>query len=1054
MSSFPDLLTSFEEAVEALKVKLSQDASSSINYNGEQIQSIAKDIDDKWAAIQALVDTALVFETKSLMDVHIPVADENGFYPLAKVWRDPVEGVNGLYGWAGTEWEKSSIDLPSSELDSSEVTRAVNGLAVTKYLSENVMPGRSKNMINPNEIRRGYYYSPSNNAIVSSTSYRCSGFIAVEEGETYTLSGGNNTLAAYATSKYDQSMVGSAGGKTFTVPVGQGIKYVVCNITNSGQDDTTYDLLTQLEKGEFATEIAPYRELLLLANLERGDELALQSEKLDSLVSQVFSNLFDSNLVDFTRRYSPGSLQLVSVDSNPMISSGYIKVEEGKTYTVSGSALVPNVMGGFFASTAEISAVEAIVSNAVDGGYTFYVPTGKNIQYVVFNCYSDAGHTELLGQIQLDEGVDVKPWQPYQKTEVLSPAKFAEPEDFGERFIFESASYNLIDESMVDFDLRYSTGNTAMVIDTLGIAASAYIPVKEGEWYTASGVSIYGQGGYFSDAGDTESIENIDFVTPVTGAGVAFNVPTGRGIKYVVLSLHKEGKDPAATSLAGPAQLEMGEMATDYRPYKKQVKIKEELLPKSSSSGSVQFDDRAWYSFVGGEDSGGITEKIPEFSRHWLAKDKDLLVVGTGTSLTARSSEHCTAHQDASTRPPLMHSNNFASIMWDKMVWEGQQYRRYDSGLFVENVSFSTASSLAEWDDGPYRAGLTRYSDLANAAVGFGIPANAWQFNFIYRTDSLGCEQAQVVIAEGDNQVEVFDEATEAWIEANGYVFSQRESAPVVRSVMVPRASTGEMVARDISTKANTTYQKRLKMRCKSALIDSRSTAKSVSVTAISSGRFMYWGVEWSVREHMITYVNAARGSHNTQADSTSGRGLPLFADNEVHGFKPDLLFFELPIHNDGASNASPYPGSYWQRLTDHFVFSPTYELSLKTRAENFGYTPEIAMFTASISWNFNGINDDGSLKIEEQDDGKMMSALDKYAEAYLWVKDNHPEAVCIHAAQRWVDAGNAIFGDLRTATEGSGKNGSTFTNEGSHWNDTGCLVMAKVCSPLFRFEK
>ncbi|HHG3448759.1 TPA: hypothetical protein ACPVY9_000991 [Vibrio parahaemolyticus] len=1049
-NNFFELMGWLRQNIDWLNHILKGEEYESVVIDGIEKPSISKSIADQWAPIAAMMQGRNSFKTHAeLIASGAPLPEAL----LAEVWQDTPD-LCGLYGWNGTAWEKSPWGMPSSELDSSALARSINGLAVVNYLSEHVLSSRSKNLINPSEIRRGYYYSPSSNAILKSSAYRCSGFIAVEEGETYTLTGSSGAMAAYATARYDQSMVGAATAKTFTVPVGQGIKYVVCNITNTGQDDTTYDLLTQLEKGAYATEIELYRELLPLSLLEGGNELSKQTEKLDSLVSQVITNLFNADEVDFTRRYSPGLLQLIPVDSNPMVSSGHIPVEEGKTYTVSGSALVPNVMGGFFHSESAISAIEAIVANVIEGGYTFYVPTGKNIRFVVFNCYSDVVHTELLGQVQLDEGVYVKPWQPHKKLEVLDPVKFADPEYFGEHFIFESASYNLIDEAMVDYERRYSTGNQGMVIDNLGIAATNFIPVKEGEWYTASGVSIYGQGGYFSEIGDTSSVENINFVTPVVGSGLAFQVPEGRGIHYVVLSLHKEGQNPDSTALAGPAQLEMGEMATDYRPYKKQVKIKESLLPKKSNNESVVFNERAWYTFVGGEDSGGLSDKIPKFARHWLAKDKDLMVVGTGTSLTARSSEHCTEHQDATLRPPLMHSNNFASAMWDKMAWEGQQYRRYDSGHFIETGAFNTTSNLADWDDGPYRAGFTRYSNSANAAVGFVIPEKAWQFNFIYRTDSLGCEQVKVVVAEGNGQVEVFDELTATWKEANGYEFSQRESAPVARSVMVPRASTGEMVARNISTKANTTYQKRLKMRCKGGFIDSRGITKSVSISAVSAGRFMYWGVEWSIREFMITYVNAARGSHNTQADSSSGRGLPLYADNEVHGFKPDLLFFELPIHNDGASNASPYPGGYWQRLTDHFVFSPTYELSLKTRAEHFGYTPEIAMFTASISWNFNGINDDGSLKIEEQQDGKMMSALDKYAEAFLWVKDNHPEAVCIHAAQRWVDAGYAIFGDLRTATEGSGKGGVTFTNEGSHWNDTGSSVMAKVCAPLFKFEK
>ncbi|MDW2262054.1 hypothetical protein R7070_04740 [Vibrio sp. 1557] len=116
MSSFPDLLTSFDDAVQALKVKLSQDSSKSITYNGEVIQSIAKDLDDKWAAIQALVDSALAFETKVLMDAYTPTASEEGFFPLAKTWND-TDINNGMYGWNGVAWVKSSYDPVQRMID-------------------------------------------------------------------------------------------------------------------------------------------------------------------------------------------------------------------------------------------------------------------------------------------------------------------------------------------------------------------------------------------------------------------------------------------------------------------------------------------------------------------------------------------------------------------------------------------------------------------------------------------------------------------------------------------------------------------------------------------------------------------------------------------------------------------------------------------------------------------------------------------------------------------------------------------------------------------------
>ena len=131
-----------------------------------------------------------------------------------------------------------------------------------------------------------------------------------------------------------------------------------------------------------------------------------------------------------------------------------------------------------------------------------------------------------------------------------------------------------------------------------------------------------------------------------------------------------------------------------------------------------------------------------------------------------------------------------------------------------------------------------------------------------------------------------------------------------------------------------------------------------------------------------------------------------------------------------------------------------TTSLSLKTRGAYYGLSPEIGMFTSSISWNFGGIADDGTLIYNEQADGTMMSSLDKFNQAYYWVKENHPEVVCVNSASRWVEAGFSIFGDLKTATLGSGSDGLTFTREGSHWNDTGSKIIAMSLVPYFDFAQ
>lgn len=199
----------------------------------------------------------------------------------------------------------------------------------------------------------------------------------------------------------------------------------------------------------------------------------------------------------------------------------------------------------------------------------------------------------------------------------------------------------------------------------------------------------------------------------------------------------------------------------------------------------------------------------------------------------------------------------------------------------------------------------------------------------------------------------------------------------------------------------------------------------------------------------MVTFINAARGSHNTQA--TSSLGLPRFADNEVHSFKPDLIYTELPIHNDGASNAAAYATwDRWGRLTNNYIFRSDYELSLKTRATAYGYTPEIGMWTPTIAYGFGGIDSSGQLIFGDQTDGVPMTALDKFDQAAAWVAENEPDAVFVNAVHRWVDAGFAIYGDLKTATQASSKTGPSLTNDGDHPNDIGSKILAKVITAPF----
>lgn len=765
-------------------------------------------------------------------------------------------------------------------------------------------------------------------------------------------------------------------------------------------------------------------------------------------------NLVDPAKIRRGRYFSPSSGGIAT--STAYRCTGFIPVVPGQTYRINGTE--SGMLCGAFELAQDSGGA---VTNLGSVANPITIPANRH--FLVVNI-TDNGQdvTTWDGTVQVERGPVVtayEPWRVVVKDDRLPP--FATAADVaalrGE--LVEQVSHNLIDPTACDYTRRHSTGSVTKVIDAEGIAGSAFIPVEEGVSYVLSGTAVFTGGGgvpwggYYAAAaaGDAPAVQNITWGAPPQGSGYMFTVPIGLGINFVVINLWKAGRVVGGTSLDGVAQLEIGEVATEYQPYELRDQIKADLLPEGSGGGGapVVLNDQAWLTYVRGEAQPYNRDRWPVFSKRMLLKDQDVCVVSTGTSLTARSTEHHSDHPPAKNRPPLMHSRNLASHIWDALSrgWEGQRYARYDDTAVVTEAGggWATSFNLSEWDDGAYRNGLTRYTTADGASVAFEVPAGTWAWRFIHRTDSVASTALAVAISGGNGIAQVYDEATSSWIEANGYTFSQREAAPSTRSVSIPNPDTDAFAAMTIASAGNTTYQKRLKLR----FVD-RSTARTVTITNTVDGtRFNYWGAEWSPRQFMLTYINASRGSHNTQA--TQSTGLPRFADNEVHSFRPDLIFGELPIHNDGAAGIGVYSTwDRWGRLTNNYVWRADYELSLATRATNFGYTPEFGWWTPSIAYGFSGISEDGKLLTSVQSDGRVMTALDKFDQAVAWVREHHPEAVMIHAVRRWVEAGIAIYGDLRTATDSVGKAGPGMTNDGGHANDVGDAILAKlVVGPL-----
>ena len=963
-------------------------------------------------------------------------------------------GDVGSGGWATTDYDPltEATRIFAQKVD-------IDGLLIPR-----------KNLIDKSKIRRGFQHSVGASGIISTNSTRMSGFIPVTEGLAYTLSGADTGGVYYYSAAEDDAWVSNAPSSVNgVVPVGQGITHAVVNITNDGIDVTTYDDTVQFEQSSSATAYEPFN--LVIDPSKNYEQYISRTEALETFVSeaafdaelelkmdidavggvmQLSKNLINPDDIRAGFYHSPSAGGIVA--STSWRCTGFIPVTEGEAYTFSGYEFG----GVHYYSAADDNAFVSSGSN-VNG----VVPTGQGITHAVGNITNDGSTvTAFDATVQFELGAVATPHVPYGF--VFNDDNI--PDDLvSEDEIFEFDVFNLIDTAKVGYDTRYSTGSRGFVNDTFGLARTDWIAVTEGEFYTLSQPGVFNlggtpQGGYFDAYGAAVAVSNIVFSDPVEVPGAPdakiFQVPTGQGITHVVISLLKAGQDPAATTLEGVAQMELGEAPTAYRAHAVQKFYKAEFeRPDVAAPSGGDFNAAAWFTFVDADGGSSRRDKLARTSALYYGRDGDLVAVMTGTSLTARSNEHCPLHPDATVRPPLMHSYNFASYVWDAFKWDNQSYRRYDAaGHFTESGPFATATNLPEWDDGPYRAGLTRYSDDAAASVSFDVPVDAWQHNFIYRTDTQGAG-ATISIAEGNLKMEVFNEAIDDWVEANGFTFSMRELVDDPRDVLIPSGNTGNLSTHSVTSKSNTHYQKRLKMRTHAIDgIDSRDEVKSVTITSDGTGRFMYWGCEWSPRQYMATLINSSRGSHNTQADGSAGRGLPLFADNEVHYWRPTLLISEL-FHNDGAGGSGfSLNDDKWGILAENYIWRDDFELSIKTRAAFFNYQmPELALMTASIAVNFGGINPaDGTLNYSAQGDGEVMTALDKYNEAYHYIVTNHPDAGMVNAADRWVKAGIAMFGDLNAATVGSGKDGATFTNEGSHWNQTGSKIMAKVFNGAF----
>ena len=420
-----------------------------------------------------------------------------------------------------------------------------------------------------------------------------------------------------------------------------------------------------------------------------------------------------------------------------------------------------------------------------------------------------------------------------------------------------------------------------------------------------------------------------------------------------------------------------------------------------------------------------IVSKIPSFVSNFRKRRKDITVVVVDGSISTDMG-YASKRLDQSTRPPMCSENNLMAFIEEKLRFEGQEFKRYDSGVFTEVGAAVTQASDAAWGwqiagNDTSNNGLTRILTGANPSVAYSFPSGKNRCDFIFRTDYLS--SASLVVACTAGLVQVYDESDSTWKEANGFVFSAKETNTLISAVYMTATNLRKSV-----------YQKRLKMRAVT-----NTANKTITITSQDGGRLCYWGITHSPKEYMFQFINNARGGHVIN-------NLRNFEAWEVDYWSPDLFLFSLNTINEAASAVSPSRSP--MAFTDAYI-------NYITDIKNKSYIPDIltlTLFTAKAHGIYD-VNDVlgssnvagwGNVTVQDYIN-TLQDALDLASVANI---SAFSEFISI-AKKRSEYYSTKINDEMFT---NGGVSGNSFVKDTVHLNDYGAMIAWRVFEPYFDF--
>ncbi|MDO5858999.1 hypothetical protein Q2490_17110 [Myroides odoratimimus] len=415
-----------------------------------------------------------------------------------------------------------------------------------------------------------------------------------------------------------------------------------------------------------------------------------------------------------------------------------------------------------------------------------------------------------------------------------------------------------------------------------------------------------------------------------------------------------------------------------------------------------------------------IYSELKNFTNKYYAKDKDICIVQTGDSISTNL-KWSLPRLDAKYRPPLMTEYNFNSHIEEMLRYKDMRYNRFDvQGVFTEILgggnSLEKEVDLDNWGycGAAFYYPLTKVIDGGvNSGVSFVMRTHIRRLNLIVHTDKSWADNTEVIVQQGNGVLLVYNGFE--WIEANGYITSFKELD----------------TKQDLGFYTDN-YQKRLKFKAVNPYSD-------INVTVINKGegRFGYWGLEETRSSNTFTYIAASKGSHSDPM-------LKKYDKWMIEEHKPNLIIYQCPIINHGIGTARVKSSEFFGK---QFV-----DRAIQLKDTNNCPVVSYAAWGASPTNLFNSNGDFIELLSQEGGfiscEADVLNIAKEFNVAELPFINAFSKINEIAEIKSQADKQNKYHSTLIK----SGRNGRTFTIDGSHLNTRGEKVLWSILKPYFNF--